>query len=89
MIAIDPNGDFVIVNGKLTEAINPPWQNYMSEARCLQGTWSPDLTFGRNPIIWELGNVGNRIDDLTRIGIKYVVVQSVTFDSTFKRYNIT
>lgn len=90
MIALDANGDFIVdSNGLLTQSQNPPWQNYEAESRCLQGTYVPDETFGRNPIAWQLGNVANKIDDLTRIGNKYVVVQSVTFNRATKVFKIT
>jgi hypothetical protein len=89
MIALDNNGNFVLVDGKLSQSVNPPWQNFEAESRCLQGTYDPDQTFGRNPIAWEIGNTANKIDDLTRIGFKYVIVQSVTFNRTTKVFKIT
>lgn len=90
MIALDDNGDFVTdSNGRLVQTQNAPLQDFKSETRCIQDTYPPDLTFGRNTLIWQLGNIKNRIDDITRIGQKYIVVQSVTFDKLTKVFRIT
>jgi hypothetical protein len=88
-IALNENGNFILNNGMLTQSQNSPWQNFEAESRCLQGTYPPNQLFGRNPISWELGNTGNKIDDITRIGFKYVVVQSVTFNRSTKVFKIT
>lgn len=65
MIAIDENGDFVLIDGKLTETSVPQQQNYISEVRCLQDTYEPDPGFGRNPLTWSLSqNPSERMRNL-------------------------
>jgi len=88
-IALTPSGDFATVNGALAESDSPLWQNYESEVRCLQGTYAPDLNFGRNPYVWGLSqSPKDRCADLISIGEKYVVVRSVVYDSPAKTYRI-
>lgn len=88
-IALNESGNFVTVNGLLSTAAYPPKQYYEAEVRCQQNTYTPDTTYGRNPIVWSLSQSPNdRIDDLIRIGQKYLVVKAVTFDSLTGKYNI-
>lgn len=90
-IALDENGDFKTVGGKLTTvtgqaALN---QNAMSETRCLQDTWPVDLTFGRNQLVWGLSqSPRDRIADLVRISSKYFTVKAATYDPERKIYNV-
>jgi len=80
MIAIDENGNFVMVNNKLSSTSNLPLQSFKAECRCEQGTYVADSLFGRNPIIWQISQSPNdRIDDLYRIGYKYLAVNSITY----------
>lgn len=90
MIALTPNGDFETnANGQLINTSQPANQNFISEVRCEQGTWNPDETFGRNPIIWTVSqSPKDRIDDLTRIGQKYIVVKNITYNPVTKVFNV-
>lgn len=82
MIAIDDNGNFVTSGGKLTLTNNLPQQSFKAECRCVQGGYSADSLYGRNPIIWELSkSVDDRISDLYRIGYKYLAVNSIIYQN--------
>jgi len=88
-IALTDNGNFLLKDGKLTAAQNPPLQYFKSEVRCIQETYAVDPTFGRNVLVWNLSqSVGDRCSDLYRIGEKYMPVKSVTYDSELQEYNI-
>ena len=88
-IALTPDGNFLLVNGRLSETSEPEQQNFMSEVRCVQNTYAPDMTYGRNPIVWTISQSTNdRIDDLTRIGQKYLVVTSITFNTATQTYTV-
>lgn len=88
-IALTPNGDFVLVDGKLSTTTNGPLQNFISESRCLQGTYSVDQNFGRNAYVWGLSQSPNdRCADLIRIGQQYLVVQAITYLPESKSYEI-
>ncbi len=90
MIMLDDDGNFAVDSSNhLKSATNPAGQNFKSEVRCIQGTWTPDETFGRNALIWTLSqSVQDRCSDLTRIGNKYMTVESVSYNSTTKQYSI-
>lgn len=91
MIALTNNGDFAVdETGHLTTTSTPDKQNFMSEVRCLQGTYEPQPDFGRNPLVWGLSqSPKDRIDDLVRISKKYVSVQAITYNPVTKVFNIT
>ena len=88
MIAIDDNGNFEIDSSNhLKAAKNPPAQNLKAEVRCIQDTWTPDPTFGRNTLLWTLSqSVGDRCSDLIRIGQKYMTVNSVSYNAETKEF---
>lgn len=80
MIALDDNGNFVLSGGKLTNTTTPALQYFKSECRCVQGGYAADTLYGRNPIVWELSkSVDDRINDLYRIGYKYLAVNSIIY----------
>jgi hypothetical protein len=88
-IALTDDGNFLTKNGRLTTAQNPPFQNYKSEVRCIQNTYPPDLTFGRNTLVWTLSqSVRDRCADLVRIGDKYLPVKSVTYNTERQEYQV-
>lgn len=90
MLALDNNGNFVVdTSNHLTATSVPLEQNFKSEVRCIQETWVPDSTFGRNTLVWTLSqSISDRCLDLTRIGTKYMTVQSVMYDSVTKEFAI-
>ena len=90
MIAIDDNGNFVVTaTNHLTTTATSPAQNFKAEVRCIQGTWAPDQTFGRNTLIWTLSqSVGDRCADLIRIGTKYMTVIAVSYDPQTQQYSV-
>jgi hypothetical protein len=90
MIGLDDNGNFLVdSNGRLLPSPNPPLQNFKSEVRCIQQTYAIDETYGRNVLVWTLGqSVSDRISDLYRIGLKYMPVQTVTYSEQNKKYEI-
>lgn len=90
MIALDENGNFVVdANNHLKETTTPADQNFMSECRCMQGTYAMDPSYGLNPVVWELSqSPRDRCADLYRIGIKYTPVQSVLYNSETGDYSI-
>ncbi len=87
-IALDDQGDFVTNNaGNLTTTQLGPQQNFISEVRCLQTTYSVDPTFGRSYLVWTLSqSIKDRIDDLIRISKKYLTINSVSYTNGV--YNI-
>lgn len=88
-IALTDNGNFLLKDGKLTQAQNPPLQYFKSEVRCIQETYAVDRTFGRNVLVWNLSqSPSDRCADLTRIGEKYMPVKSVTYNELLQEYNI-
>jgi len=90
MIALDDNGNFVVdANNHLTAVAVPAQQNFKAEVRCIQQTWIPDPTFGRNVLIWTLSqSPSDRCADLSRIGTKYMTVNSVVYDTQTQKYSI-
>lgn len=88
-IALTDNGNFETKNGRLTTAQNPPLQYFKSEVRCIQETYEIDPTFGRNVLVWNLGqSVQDRCADLYRIGEKYMPVKSVFYESETETYQV-
>lgn len=90
MIAIDDNGNFEVdASNHLKASTYPAAQNFKAETRCVQGTWIPDPTFGRNTLIWTLSqSPSDRCEDLTRIGSKYLTVLSVSYDEATQKYSV-
>lgn len=90
MIAIDDNGNFITdAANHLTSVAVPAQQNFKAEVRCIQDTWAPDPTFGRNVLIWTLSqSPSDRCEDLTRIGLKYMTVNSVIYDEKTQKFSI-
>ena len=90
MIGLDDNGNFLTdINGHLAMSANPPLQNFKSEVRCIQQTYFIDETYGRNVLVWTLSqSPSDRCGDLYRIGQKYMAVQSVTYNSETKEYQV-
>lgn len=90
MIGLTDNGNFLTdSNGRLLRSPNPPLQNFKSEVRCIQQSYFFDETFGRNVLVWTLGqSISDRIEDLYRIGTKYIPVQSITYSQINGDYEI-
>lgn len=88
-IALDANGNFIVNNSNALQTVATPYlasvQNFESETRCEEGTFSFMPLFGLDPLAWKLSqSVSDRIADLLRIGAKYLTVQSISYNTTGK-----
>lgn len=92
MIAIDENGNLIAdKNGNIARVseTEAPLQNFISETRCVQGTFAYLPEFGLNPAVWYLSqSPRDRVDDLIRISKKYLTVRTIQYNEQTRTYNI-